>query len=100
MEANHDGRNGSFSFFIALMPGRLWADYKPEFKLSLNVDAETSWGRAAQRFSRYGAVSHRWPYSDHVLFSMPSYSKANSFLSSSYYGTASADFSVGSTINS
>jgi hypothetical protein len=38
-------------FSLALIPGRLGADYKPEFKLSLNVNAETSWGRAAQRFA-------------------------------------------------
>ena len=30
---------------LALFPARLWADYKTEFKLSVNVSEETSWDR-------------------------------------------------------
>jgi TRAP-type C4-dicarboxylate transport system substrate-binding protein len=49
--------------FIALLGGAAAfpltarADYKPEFKMSLVVSQETSWGRAAIRFA--DAVKYR-----------------------------------------
>ncbi len=36
---------------IALLPQPLTADYKPEFKMSIVPNEETTWGRAAKRFA-------------------------------------------------
>jgi TRAP-type transport system periplasmic protein len=87
-----------FIVFIALIPGRLWADYKPEFKLSLNVNAETSWGRAAQRFAdtvryRTGGRIRITCFFDAQLF------KGEQLSEFELLRKGSADFSVGSTIN-
>ena len=38
-------------FALALFPTPLAAQYKPEFKMSVVVNQETAWGRAAQRFA-------------------------------------------------
>ena len=44
-------------FALALFPTPLAAQYKPEFKMSVVVNQETAWGRAAQRFA--DAVKYR-----------------------------------------
>ena len=36
---------------IGLLPGPAAADYKPEFSLSLVINQESVWGRAAGRFA-------------------------------------------------
>src|SRR5262245_65002620 len=36
---------------VGFCPVALAADYKPEFKLSVVVNEDTSWGRAANRFA-------------------------------------------------
>jgi TRAP-type transport system periplasmic protein len=44
-------------FALGLFPTPLAAQYKPEFKMSVVVNQETAWGRAAQRFA--DAVKYR-----------------------------------------
>ena len=84
--------------FHSFDPWGLWANYKPEFELSLNVNAETSWGRAAQRFTdtvRYrtgGRIRITCLHDAQLL-------KGEQLSEFELLRKGSADFSVGSTIN-
>jgi len=86
------------ALLLTFFPLRLLADYKPEFKLSINVSEETSWGKAAKRFAdavRYqtgGRIRIR-NYFDGKLF------KGEQTSEFQLLQQGIADFAVGSTIN-
>ena len=83
---------------LALFPARLWADYKTEFKLSVNVSEETSWGQAANRFAN--SVSFR----TQGRIRIKNYFNGQLFVGQQttefqLLQQGVADFAVGSTIN-
>ena len=83
---------------LGTIPTALAADYKPEFKMSIVVNQDTAWGRAAQRFA--DAVKYRTQgriqiknYFDGQLFA----GKQTTEFTLLQQGIA--DFAIGSTIN-
>jgi TRAP-type transport system periplasmic protein len=72
---------------IALLPQSLTADYKPEFKMSIVPNEETTWGRAANRFA--DTVS----YFDGRLIA------GQQTTEFAFLQKGLADFAIGSTIN-
>ena len=86
------------TLLLALCPVLGRADYKPEFKLSVNVREDTSWGRAAKRFAdavRYqtqGRIRIK-TYFDGELFKGEQTSEFH------LMQQGFADFAIGSTIN-
>jgi tripartite ATP-independent transporter DctP family solute receptor len=94
------GMNLSSFLLVALsiIPPALAADYKPEFKMSVVVNFENSWGRAAQRLA--DAIKYRTQgriqiknYFDGQLFA----GKQTTEFALLQQGVA--DFAIGSTIN-
>jgi TRAP-type transport system periplasmic protein len=83
---------------IALLPQSLTADYKPEFKMSIVPNEETTWGRAANRFAdtvRYrtqGRIQIK-SYFDGRLFA------GQQTTEFTFLQKGLADFAIGSTIN-
>jgi tripartite ATP-independent transporter DctP family solute receptor len=83
---------------LGLFPAPLSADYKPEFKMSLVVNEDTSWGRAANRFAdaiRYrtqGRVQIKNYFSGRLFAGK----QTTEFL---LLQQGLADFAMGSTIN-
>jgi TRAP-type transport system periplasmic protein len=83
---------------LGLFPAPLAADYKPEFKMSVVVNEDTAWGRAAKRFA--DTVKYRTEgriliknYFDGQLFAGK---QTTEFLLLQH---GDADFAIGSTIN-
>jgi tripartite ATP-independent transporter DctP family solute receptor len=83
---------------IGLLPGPAAADYKPEFSLSLVINQESVWGRAAGRFA--DVLRHRTQgrikiknYFDGQLF------KGKQTTEFQLLQQGVADFAMGSTIN-
>jgi tripartite ATP-independent transporter DctP family solute receptor len=90
----------AFSLVVAfaLFPAPLAAEYKSEFKMSIVVNDETSWGKAARRFAdivkfrTLGRIQIK-TYFDGQLFAGK---QATEFL---LLQQGDADFAIGSTIN-
>jgi tripartite ATP-independent transporter DctP family solute receptor len=81
-----------------LFPGPVAAQYKPEFKMSVVVNQETSWGRAANRFA--AAIKYRTQGRIHIT----NYFEGRAFAGAQttefqLLQQGAADFAIGSTIN-
>jgi TRAP-type transport system periplasmic protein len=83
---------------LGLFPAPVAADYKTEFKMSVVVNEDTSWGRAAKRFA--DTIKYRSDgriliknYFDGQLFAGK---QTTEFLLLQH---GDADFAIGSTIN-
>ena len=83
---------------IGLLPGPLAAQYKPEFKMSVVANQDTSWGRAANRFA--AAIKYR----TQGRIQISNYFEGRAFAGKQtnefqLLQQGVADFAIGSTIN-